>query len=276
MLEFHYQIPWRTSNRQPGHHLGSQVGAGFEYLGSVPFSQQPDARHLDKRAMLADPFGQLMVKTFRQRAAVPVWLLADISASMGFNGKTDTLAQFAESLAWSAWRTGDPFGCLACAEGIDWDLSLPLRMQRGATADWRERWAQLRPASATHDGLLEAAWQLGRQRSLVFLLSDFHWPDAFLAALLEALALHDVVPVVLWDGAEFQDLPTFGLAVLQDAETGQRRRVLMRPSLRHKIALRYAERRQQLTSLCAAYGREPFFLSGGFDAEAMTAYFYPA
>lgn len=274
--EFHYQIPWRAKGGHPGHHPGAQTGGGFEYQGSVPFVSQPDARHLDVRAMLADPFGQLRVKSFRQRAAVPVWLLADVSASMGFGGKLARLSEFGEALAWSAWRTGDPFGCFVCDEAIHWELSLPSRLRRGWAAEWGGQIGRFRPASGQHGGLLEAAAQLGRQRALVFLASDFHWPEGLGAALFDALGLHDVVPVVLWDGGEYEDLPRFGWAELQDSETGQRRRLFLRPALREKIRASYAQRREELSRFCAARGRAPFFLADRFDAEAMTRYFYPA
>jgi len=274
--EFNYQIHWRSRSRHPGHHPGSLAGVGFEYLGAVPFASQPDARHLDVRAMLADPFGKLMVKSFRQRAAIPVYLLADVSASMGFRRKTARLAEFGATLAWSAWRTGDPFGCFACDGAIQWDLSLPLRLQKGVAEEWRERFEQFQPRSSQHQGLLEAALQLGRQRALVFLATDFHLPDAELEALVNALALHDVVPVVLWDSSEYENLPNWGWAELQDAETGQRRRLFLRPSLREKIVLSYAQRREDLVKLCSTFGREPFFMADSFDAEAMTQYFYPA
>jgi len=273
--EFHYQIPWRAQGGRPGHHASAQTGGGLEYQGSVPFASQPDARHLDIRAMLADPFGQLRVKSFRQRAAIPVWLLADVSASMGFGDKLARLAEFGEALAWSAWRSGDPFGCHACDGAVRWDLGLPLRWHKGVAAQWRGRIGQFRAGSGQHGGLLEAAAHLGRQRALVFWVSDFHVPDAELETLFNALALHDVVPVVLWDRAEYEDLPGFGLAEWQDPETGARRRLFLRPSLREKIAARYALRRERLTGLCSAHGRAPFFLDGGFDADAMTRYFYP-
>jgi hypothetical protein len=160
IAEFHYQIPWRAQGGHSGHHRGALTGAGFEYQGSVPFASQPDARHLDVRAMLADPFGQLMVKSFRQRAAIPVWLLADVSASMGFGDKLLRLAEFGEALAWSAWRTGDPFGCFTCDELIRHELSLPLRWHKGIAADWRERIALFAATGRQHQGLLEATTQL--------------------------------------------------------------------------------------------------------------------
>ncbi len=274
IAEFHYQIPWRSQNRHPGHHAGAISGGGFEYEGSVPFASQPDARRLDVRAMLADPFGQFIVKSFRQRAAIPVYLLADVSASMGFRDKLARLAEFGEALAWSAWRTGDPFGCFACDAQIRWDLSLPLRRHKGVAEEWRGGFAQFRPSSGLHHGLIEAATHLGRQRALVFLISDYHLPDVELETLFNTLALHDVVPVVLWDSGEYERLPSFGLAELQDPETGQCRRLFLRPSLREKIAASFEQRRERITGLCSAHGRAPFFLTGQFDPDAMTEYFY--
>jgi uncharacterized protein (DUF58 family) len=273
--EFQYHIPWRVRSGPLGRHPSSANGGGFEYHGSVPFASQPDARHWDVRATLADPFGQLMVKRFRERAAVPVWLLADVSASMGFANKIGRLAAFAEALAWSASRSGDPFGCLVCDAQIRPELSFGLSARKGLD-EWRGHFEQFQPHVGRHDGLLEAAWQLGRRRSLVFLVSDFHLPIEELEAVFQALSGHDVVPVVLWDSAEFEDLPKFGLVALQDPETGQVRRVLMRPALRKKISLQFAQRREALKRLCLAHGREPFFLTGAFEPDAMTRYFHPA
>jgi uncharacterized protein (DUF58 family) len=272
--EFHYQIPWRSQSHHPGHHVGALPGGGVEYQGSLPFSSQPDARRLDVRAMLADPFGQFKVKSYRQRAAIPIYLLADVSTSMGFRAKFARLAEFCEALAWSAWRTGDPFGCFACDAQIHWEISLPLRWHKGIAAEWQADFAQYQPSSGAHQGLLEAASNIGRQRALVFLLSDFHLQDTELDALFNALALHDVIPVVLWDSTEYEHLPSFGLAELLDPETGHRRRLFLRPSLREKIAASFDRRREHLMSLCSAHGRAPFFMTGRFDPDAMTEYFY--
>ena len=275
--EFHYHIPWRASGSHPGQHPGMQSGGGFEYCGLVPFTSQPDPRYLDVRAMLADPYQQLMVKSFRQRAAIPVYLLADLSASMGFVGKSAKLAIMAEiaaATAWSAWRSGDPFGFFACDDAIRWDLSLPLRQHKGMAEDALARLNAFQPQAKNALGLLEAAALLGRQRALVFLVSDFHWSADQLADIFNALARHDVVPVVLWDSGEYANLPRYGFAELHDPETGQRRRLFLRPSLLARIQTRYAERREWLQQVCRQHGREAFFMTDRFDTEAMTRYFY--
>jgi uncharacterized protein (DUF58 family) len=279
MKEFRYALSWRASGRHPGQHPGLQSGGGFEFLGAAPFASQPDPRNLDVHAMVADPLQHLMVRRFRQRATLPVYLLADLSASMGFVGKTSKtalLAEFAAAVAWSASRSGDPFGCYACDHAILWDLSLALRQHNGMPAELRQRLEGLRPGAKNALGLLEAARLLGRQRALVFLVSDFHLPSSRIGELFHALIRHDVVPVVLWDSGEYEHLPRFGLAQLQDPETGQRRCLFLRPSLLQRIRGRFAERREELTAICTSHGRKPFFLVDAFDPDAMTRYFYPS
>lgn len=117
---------------------------------------------------------------------------------------------------------------------------------------------------------------LGRHKSLVFLVSDFHWPSSQREALFQALARHDVVPVVLWDSGEYEHLPRFGMVELRDPETGQHRRLWLRPGLLERLQNGFRQRRMELSQFCSAHGREPFFLVDRYDADAMTRYFYPA
>ncbi len=277
--EFHYRVPWRTKGAHPGHHAGATAGEGFEFQGHVPLIAQPDPRHLDVRATLTQPFGQLMVKSFRQSSAIPVYLLADLSASMGFRGarrKIDLLTDFAAAVAFSAYRTGDPFGLFVCDDHIRRDLNIPLRWHKGLAAEMLTRLREAQAVGPNARGLKEAAPELGRQKALVFVASDFHFRDDELESLMDSLSHHDVVPVVLWDSAEYEKLPSWGWAELADAESGQARRMFMRPSLRAAIGDRYDRRRAELRHFFVSRGREPFFLVDRFDPDALTRYFYQA
>lgn len=274
--EFHYTVAWRAPGIHPGSHRSGQLGGGHEFAGHAPFIANPDPRHLDIRASLHDPFGQPMVRQFRQRSAIPVFVIADLSASMGFRGtgsKLETLAQFTAAAAWSAYRQGDRFGFIAADESIRWDLLLPLRVHKGAAPELYERLRGLEPAGRSALALNEVALHLGKQRALVFLVSDFHFPLERLDGLLDSLTRHDVVPVALWDSAEYERLPNWGLVYVEDPETGEKRRLFMRPSLREKFKEAFAARREALTRLCARRGRAPFFVVDRFDAEALTRYF---
>lgn len=274
--EFHYRVRWRAGCAHPGRHAGHQTGGGYEFAGHVPLAAFPDPRNIDAHATLNDPFGQLMVKTFRQRSAIPVFVIADLSASMAFAGKAQVLSELAAAAAYSAYRSGDPFGLLVCGEAIHWDLSLPLRWHKGGLpADTADGLARVRPVARSAAALEDAVPHLGRGRALVLLASDFHLDDAFLESLFDALRPHDVVPVAMWSRAEYDALPDWGLIHLRDPETGQRRRLFMRPALKRQVRDAFQARRDRLRELAIHHGaRDPFFLEGRFDADALTRYFY--
>ena len=256
-------------------------GAGQEFGGYAPLGRAPDPRRLDARATLADPLGTWQVRLYQQRTAIAVWLIADLSGSMGApagGGKLQRLRELADSLAYSAYRTGDAFGFVGCDDEVIADLLLPATHARGAGAEVATRLAAYTPAHAGARGLLSAAAYLGRRRSLVFLASDFHFPQPLLEAVLESLTLHDVVPVVVWDelrsDGEFHNLPHIGLVELQDAESGRRRTVLLRPRLHAQWRHRFAERRSLLQHSFARFGLRPFYVGKHFRPQAMTAYFF--
>jgi uncharacterized protein (DUF58 family) len=275
--EFHYRVSWRATTHRPGHHRGARSGAGFEFTGHASLLCGQDPRRLDVRASIADPFGDWKVRVFRQLATVPVWLVADLSASMGFHGhrrKLDVLADFTASLGYSAWRTGDPFGAVGCDSTVRRDLSIPLTRLRGAGPELATRLRALQPRGEDADGLLEAHRYLGRERSLVFLVSDFHFPLAHAARVLASFERHAVVPVVLWDPQEYRHLPRFGLVTLRDPETREARTLLLRPRLRERIGRQFAEHREALTALFTREGHPPLFLDHGFHPDRITAYFY--
>ncbi|CAN5315190.1 hypothetical protein BH24PSE2_BH24PSE2_00150 [soil metagenome] len=248
----------------------------MEFRGHAPLLAAPDPRRFDVAASLRDPFGQLMIRVYGQRSAIAVRALADVSASMGFEGhgrKMDLLADFTESLAWSAHRSGDLFAFTGCDSEIRRDLEQPATRTRTAGAAIAARLRKLEPAGQGAQGLLEAAAQIPAARALIFLVSDFHFPLALLRTLLAKLAPHAVVPVVLWDGAEGR-APRFGIARVMDPETGARRTLLLRPSLAERLQQAMARRARRLVDCCSAFGLEPLFLEDRFDADAVTRYFY--
>lgn len=108
----------------------------------------------------------------------------------------------------------------------------------------------------------------------MFLISDFHLSDELLLKSLYSLNHHDVVPVILWDAAEYSNLPEWGLVRLQDLETGRYRTLMLRPHLKQAIVQRYHNRLQQLIALFLTQGREPLLLQQGVDADQITPYFY--
>ena len=276
VAEFHYRVPWRTRSSHPGHHRSVSAGGGFEFRGHATLLGAPDPRRFDIQASLRDPFGQILMRVYTQRSAIPVYLIADVSASMGFTGrsrKLDVLADFTLSLGYSAYRSGDPFGFIACDNRLRADLVQPLTRAKAAGQALSTRLRVLVPAASGSRGMLEAPAYLSQSRSLVFLCSDFHFSLDLLSRILAGLARHTVVPVVLWDSVEIE-VPASGIAVMRDAEMGRRRSVLLRATLRERMHRAFAERRQQLEACFLACGARPLFLSDRFDAAELTRYFY--
>jgi len=275
--EVHYRVDRPVLGHFPGHHRSTRGDSGFEFRGHASLLDAPDPRRLDLHASLRDPFGDWRVRVYSQRKSVPVTVVADLSASMGFTGrgsKVEVLADLVESLAWSAWRTGDSFGFIGCDSALRDDLRQPQTRARGAGGEVARRLRALHPEGHDARGLLAAAGALSRQRTLVFLVSDFHLPLELIAEVLDGLRLHEVVPTVLWDPLEFGLSAARGLAQVIDPESGRQRLVWWRPALRARWEAAHAQRRDALLQLFRARRLKPLFIEGGYDAEAVTRHFH--
>jgi len=275
--EFHYRVAASAHGHFPGHHRSRTGESGFEFRGHADLMDAPDARRLDLHASLRDPFGNWIVRVYSQRKAVPVVMVADLSASMAFAGrhrKLDVVADFAESLAWSAWRTGDSFGFIGCDEAVRAELLTPQARSRGAGSQLAQALRTMQPTGRSARGLLGAPAHLPRQRALVFLVSDFHLPAADVTALLRGFAHHELVPVVVWDPIEFTLGAARGLAHVVDLETGRRRLVWWRPALREKWLAHQQAHRAALLQQFSAMRLKPLLIEGGFEADAVTRHFH--
>lgn len=277
LAEVHYKVRWRTRGGRPGHHASARQGGGLEFRHHVSLVDAPDPRRFDVHASLRDPFGQIQVRVFQQKSAIPVFVLADLSASMRIGGAHSPLAQIADfvsCLGYSASRTGDAFGFIGCADAQMPPLYSPPSVNPAAAFEVA---AGLRSAGSRGrgaDGLLAAADLIGPRRALVFLLSDFHLPLTFVEDVLASLAYHDVVPVMLSARSLVDGLPTWGLARLRDPESGRQRLLLLRPTLKQRIRDASAARFAALCDLFARHGRPPLVLQDGFVADEVTRYFY--
>ena len=268
-----YLPNWRPGGSAVGAHRGREAGGLGTFRDQVPFLRLPDARRIDIRATIRDPFEGTFVRRFETRTAIEVWALVDLTASMRFAGEAQRMGLVTElctGLAASATRIGDSFGLIACDAAIREELFQPATRNRGIAVDRASELARARCDGRSAEGLVDAARRLAGRPKLVFLVSDFRWPESLLEAVFSALALHDTVPILLADDAEDAALPRFGLMELDDLEGAGRRIVFMRPSLHRRWLAREAERRETLRRIAASYGRSPFRLAGRFDAEALS------
>jgi uncharacterized protein (DUF58 family) len=277
MREVHYRLRHRPIHGRPGAHRSRALGPGLDVHALAPLAAYPDARRLDLVASAHDPFGNWLVRVPRQRAGVTLVVLADLSASMSFGSamrKQDALADLVDALGYSAWRAGDAFALSGFGAGGRDDGNVPRSRGRGAGAAAAPRLRSGVLAGRGPPGLREAALSLPGRDLLVFLASDFHFALGETAAALAALARHEVVPVVIWARDEFDGWPQQGIGEIEDLETGVRRTLLFRAGLARRVAERGRARRRELRDLFVRHGCRPFFLDGGFDPDALNAYFH--
>jgi len=123
------------------------------------------------------------------------------------------------------------------------------------------------------EGLIEPASLIGHRRTLTFMISDFHFPINFTRRMLRAYARHDIVPVVIWDSAEYRNAPAFGIARIRDSETGAERYALLRRTLRQRLRESFDRRRETLKKVFLEFGHKPYFLLDKIDCDDLNRFF---
>lgn len=275
--EFSYHIGWRNRGRHPGRHASTQRGMGMEFIGHTTLVAYPDPRRIDLRQTIRDPMEQVYVRLFNQKSATPVYAICDMSGSMNFGAKTRKIrraADIVESIARSASRNADPFGFVGFDEVVreDWISTTSFKSQRAI--ELMERLKEHHPQMVSGNGIADVWRYLPRERSLVFMVSDFHMPLKQLEEALANLLKHHIVPVVLWDADEYTSLPEFGITAVTDPETGVKRTLFLRKEYRDRIIAAFEARREAIYKLFMQFDMPPFFVEGEFDADALTEYFH--
>lgn len=273
---FTYQIPWKSSSIHFGGHRGTQRGLGFEYRGNVPLIDYPDARRMDLRQTLRDPYEQVQVKLFNQDNTTPIFAVCDLSSSMQFKGrarKLDQAKEIAASIAYSAFETGDVFSFIGYHQHVVEALTLPLSHHVHQSFEVIEQLSAYKKMRVGSEGILEVPQYLSQHRGLVFWISDFHMPAALIEQAFNMMSVHQVVPIVLWDDQEYKKLPKFGFGNMIDPETGFNRTIFFRDSVRTQFEAAFAERKQMLENLFSSFDSQALYLSGKFNPEDMSHYF---
>jgi hypothetical protein len=274
--EFHYRLPRRLGAWRAGSHRATSLGTGQEFATHASLYDRPDPRRLDLRASLRDLRNQWLVRVSRQRAAVPVYAIVDVSASMAFGSprpKLQRVADFVEALGRSAFRLGDALGMAAFDEHERTELLVPALLSRGSGTLMASLLRNCIARGSGAAGLAEAVQRHAGRAQLIFLVSDFHWPLEQLEPVLDLLTQGFVVPIVVWDRAEIEPPGRSGLLSLRDVESQSRRTLWMRPKLRTRWLDAVAHRRSEIAERFARRGIRPFHVEGEFDGEALSRYF---
>ncbi len=267
-----YRPRGRFRSNYVGSHPSSEVGGFGVFRDQAPFLRHPDARRIDIRACLRDPFEEIHVRRFEQRRSVDLYAVIDVSASMAFVGaceKFSLVCEICEALAYSATRVGDRFGLIACDDSVREDLFLPATRSRSIALAAAVRLRATICAGRGAEGFIAAATSLGAARKIAVLISDFRWPSSLLERVFDVFGPHDAIPLVILDSVE-EAPPAWGLLELVDSESGRRKLVAMRPALRARWIERERERQSRIARLAANCSRPPIIICDAFDPIALS------
>jgi len=273
---FRYTIPWKSSSVHYGDHRGTQRGLGDDYRGNVSLIDFPDARRMDLRESIRDPYEMIQVKTFKQDNTTPIYAICDVSSSMQFKGnksKLEVATEIASSIAYSAYEMSDVFSFIAYSDHVIEELTLPLSHQVFNSLETISELKQYSTELTGSKGIVDLPYYLGTKRSLVFWISDFHLPIETIEKTLNAMSAHQIVPVVMWDEQEYQKLPKFGFGNLIDPETGLSSRYFFRQSLREQFIEAFEKRRETLNALFLKLDYPALYINGEYHPDAFTHYF---
>ena len=253
------EVGRRLSGMLAGEYRSSHYGDGVELAQVRPYVPGDDVRRIEWNVTART--GEPHVRVNLAERVLVTWLVLDTSPSMSFGTADRRKADVAEGVALAighvATRRGNRLGAITF--GDDNPRAVPPRPGRVGligllTALRREREPEGRVGATSLGEAATRANALGRQRSLVVLVSDFRGPLDWRRPLLELAGRHDVVAVEVRDPRE-QELPNAGELWLVDPETGRQLRVNTRDrKLRARFATAAAEERRGLESTLAALG----------------------
>ncbi|HEY7985650.1 MAG TPA: DUF58 domain-containing protein [Methylophilaceae bacterium] len=273
---FTYRIPWKSSSVHFGGHRGLQRGLGFEYKNNVPLIDYPDARRMDLRQTLRDPYEQVQVKLFNQDNTTPIFVVCDLSSSMQYKGrqrKLDKAIEISASIASSAYEAGDVFSFIGYDRHVIEELLLPMSHNLHNSLEVIASLKHITKMQIGSEGILEVPEFLSQNKGLVFWISDFHMPLEVIEQTMIAMSKHQVIPVVLWEAQEYKKLPKFGFGTMIDPETGLNRTIFFRESVTAKFQEAFAERKEQLEKLFTGFESPALFIENEYTPEIMSHYF---
>lgn len=268
------RLEWTVLRRLDGLLHGSYRtlfrGAGLDLADVREYQPHDDVRRIDWNVTAR--LQSLHVRDYHEDREVIGWFLLDLSPSVDFGSteasKREVLDGFVAVLSRVLTRHGNPVGAVLYGNGIE--TVIPPRSGRRQVLRLLQA-LQSRPrptarAPRTDLGaLLRAGLALMPRRALAFVVSDFISTPGWEQPLAALAQRHEVVGVRLHDPAE-QDLPRFGLSVVQDAETGEQLFVdADDPVFRERYAAVAARREARLLEGLAAAGVDALELSTGDD-----------
>lgn len=263
---FDYKSPFLLNALRDSAHKSKRQGAGSDFYRKTLFWSEPNPARIDLASSVKDPFESVYVKSFRQRSRLDVLCLIDGSSSMEVADKVSLAAQCERSIAASVGAQNDSYRSYLLAQTVQ-----PLTDEDSVVAIFDRQASQPNNTAAA---FAESYRLLPKRSGIVFLISDFHWTVEQFQQRLSALSEHYVVPVVLWQSAEYDNYPLWRFSELQDSETGGRKLIFITPKQKQWIQAAYDARKIALQQWFQRFQSRPFWLIDVYSPVQMSAFFY--
>lgn len=224
LLRLDWQVIRRLDGLLQGDYRTLFYGYGIDFADLREYQPEDDIRYIDWNvtARMDTPY----VRQYVEDREINAWFLLDLSPSMDFgaleNHKRAVLIDFVTTIARLLTRHGNRVGAIFYGSRVE--RTIPARggrLQVLRLANDLLKQPPLPKAPFTNlTPLLDAGLHTIKQRSLLFIVSDFISEPGWEKPLKLLSQRHETLAIRLWDPREV-DLPDIGLVLVEDAETGE-------------------------------------------------------
>ncbi|MEP7289507.1 MAG: DUF58 domain-containing protein [Chloroflexota bacterium] len=224
MQRLDWQVIRRLDGLLQGDYRSLFYGYGVDFADLREYQPEDDIRYIDWNVTAR--MNALYVRQYVEDREITAWFLLDLSPSIDFGTmqtmKRNVLIDLVTTFARLLTRHGNRVG--AIFYGSQTPRTIPARGGRVQVLRLvNDLLKQPRLPSAPFTNLtplLDSALHTIKQRSLVFIISDFISAPGWERSLKLLNQRHEVLAVRLWDPREVE-LPDIGMIVMEDAETGE-------------------------------------------------------
>jgi len=219
-----WQVVRRLDGLLQGDYRSLFYGYGVDFADLREYQPGDDIRYIDWNvtARMDSPY----VRQYAEDREITAWFLLDLSPSVDFgtagNQKRAMLVDFVTTMARVLTRHGNRVGAMFYSSRIE--HTIPARggrMQVLRLVNDLLKQPRLSHAPFTDlRPLLRGGLNSIKQRSLVFLVSDFICEPGWERPLKLLNQRHETLVVHLWDPHEVE-LPDIGTVIIEDSETGE-------------------------------------------------------
>ena len=271
--QFSYSVSWRSKNNRYGNNLSSKIGNDFEYSGSKNFNDHPDLTRLDIKNSITDPYENIFVKTYNLNNPINLIALCDTSSSMSVVKKNNVIVKdLSKIIAASAIEQGDKFSML-CYNDV---ITNKFMLEPGDNLQYINQWideVELNSNKSSSNAAEDINKYLPEEKSLIFWISDFHYPLGKIEKILSHLSSHHVIPLFISSEGEIKRLPRYGFRKFIDSESNIEHEIFLRPSIKEKILDDYKNTKDKIFQIFSKKQLKQIVVKEQIDIENIQKYF---